>query len=299
LLHDLPVALEVIGNATGCSVGGATLSINLKAHRLGKRAVLCADLVTASGETKRCYVRLRPTASPEGASAFARHRIIASQLSAATGIRTPAALHFDAEWGAAIYSDVQGASPDFAETHNSGAATRVGGALAALRVHGPMAGNDWRAKDEIAGLMQWSELIGTYLPERQGAFDAALQWVAEHLTRLRDVDARPCHRDFHEGQILLTEGSCGVIDFDTWCRADPALDIGNFAAHIRLWELRTGGNAVVFAGEFLQAAIGSDSQLPSRAAVWQRAALLRLAAMLAFTSERTEVVDRLLLESSA
>ena len=43
----------------------------------------------------------------------------------------------------------------------------------------------------------------------------------------------PCHGDFYADQvILLPEGSVGVLDLDRACRAERALDLGLFLAHL-------------------------------------------------------------------
>ena len=124
--------------------------------------------------------------------------------------------------------------------------------------------------------------------------------MATELRSLPALQPRACHRDFHESQLLLSDAACGLIDFDTWCAADPALDAGNFAAHIRLWELRTGRDASAFEESFLAAAsMGMGEGFGARITVWRRAALLRLAAIYGFTSEPPEVVARLLSEAGA
>ena len=147
-------------------------------------------------------------------------------------------------------------------------------------------------------LEHWSLIIRSYLPVLENQFDAALGRVANQINDLPRIEAQACHRDFHEGQLLLTRVTCGLIDFDTWCAADPALDTGNFAAHIRLWELRTGGDASAFEQDFLAASsIGMGERFAARAAIWKRAALLRLAAIYAFTSESPKIVTQLMVEA--
>jgi aminoglycoside phosphotransferase (APT) family kinase protein len=44
-----------------------------------------------------------------------------------------------------------------------------------------------------------------------------------------------CHGDFTPAQLLLQDGVIrGLVDFDTVCWADPALDVGRFLAHTDL-----------------------------------------------------------------
>ena len=39
--------------------------------------------------------------------------------------------------------------------------------------------------------------------------------LTEDLLSLRTLRPVPCHRDLHEGQILMHQGSVGLLDFDT------------------------------------------------------------------------------------
>jgi Ser/Thr protein kinase RdoA (MazF antagonist) len=44
-----------------------------------------------------------------------------------------------------------------------------------------------------------------------------------------------CHGDFTPSQILLTDDAvCGVVDFDTACWSEAAMDLGRFLAHLDL-----------------------------------------------------------------
>jgi thiamine kinase-like enzyme len=50
------------------------------------------------------------------------------------------------------------------------------------------------------------------------------------------------HRDFYPDQVLIRpDGRLYLLDFDLYCMGDPALDIGNFMAHLTEYSLRTTG----------------------------------------------------------
>ncbi len=51
------------------------------------------------------------------------------------------------------------------------------------------------------------------------------------------------HRDFYADQIIVNGRLLYLLDFDLYCKGDPALDIGNFIAHITEFSLRTFNNA--------------------------------------------------------
>jgi hypothetical protein len=42
------------------------------------------------------------------------------------------------------------------------------------------------------------------------------------------------HGDFSPSQLLFSSDQCSLIDFDTICQAEPALDLGQFLAYLRL-----------------------------------------------------------------
>jgi thiamine kinase-like enzyme len=50
------------------------------------------------------------------------------------------------------------------------------------------------------------------------------------------------HRDFYPDQILVDHNRLWLVDLDLCCQGDPALDIGNFIAHITEQSLRETGN---------------------------------------------------------
>lgn len=47
------------------------------------------------------------------------------------------------------------------------------------------------------------------------------------------------HRDFYPDQILVDGARLYLIDLDLYCQSNPALDIGNFIAHLIEYSLRT------------------------------------------------------------
>lgn len=50
------------------------------------------------------------------------------------------------------------------------------------------------------------------------------------------------HRDFYPEQIIVDGDRLYLLDLDLYCQGDPALDIGNFIAHISEYSLRALGH---------------------------------------------------------
>lgn len=94
------------------------------------------------------------------------------------------------------------------------------------------------------------------------------------------------HRDLYDAQVLVQpDGGLYLIDLDDMARGDPMLDLGNFAAHLRLishWErrpeklLRVQGRLL---REYARATATPAAELSRRFTWYESAALGRLAAI--------------------
>jgi len=69
-------------------------------------------------------------------------------------------------------------------------------------------------------------------------FDCCLQ-LSEQLPKVTEV---PIHRDFYHDQLLIDADKLYLLDLDLMCYGDPALDIGNFVAHVQEQCLRVYGD---------------------------------------------------------
>ena len=55
------------------------------------------------------------------------------------------------------------------------------------------------------------------------------------------------HRDFYHDQVIVDNNSrVYLVDLDLFCKGDPALDIGNFTAHLEEYSLRIFGDTKMF-----------------------------------------------------
>lgn len=116
--------------------------------------------------------------------------------------------------------------------------------------------------------------------------------IAEVTVALDDGAASPrdgmiglIHRDLHDKQIMWDPVSGpGLLDVDTACRGERALDLGNLRAHAR-WRIEQGlwtsAEAAVVIDEIARvaSAVGID---PARVSAYEQATLIRLACVYAF-----------------
>jgi Ser/Thr protein kinase RdoA (MazF antagonist) len=92
---------------------------------------------------------------------------------------------------------------------------------------------------------------------------------------------RPVHRDFYHDQLLVDGGRLAVLDFDDAAMSEPAVDVANFLAHLRLLALEqpVRADAVHTAARaFRERCHDLDEGLdPSLVLLLESATLLRLA----------------------
>lgn len=285
LLHDPAWAAEQLGMA---GLDPAS-DVQLVSHRLGKRAVL-----RITGRTGTQYARLRPVTSGSGEAAYQRHVALWSALDATPGLTAPRPLGFVTEWGLALFSALPGAPPVFRGVPGYRATRAV---MAALQVLQGLAidTDQHSAADELAILDAWADRTKSVFPEVARRLRDPLARLAEDLLELKTLDPVLCHRDLHEGQILLDDTGVGLLDFDTLRLGDPALDVGNLQAHLVLSGL-IGGRST---RAFLTAMNTAVPHLSlKRIAIWRKAALLRLAMIYAFSSTPTQVISALIDEAA-
>lgn len=88
------------------------------------------------------------------------------------------------------------------------------------------------------------------------------------------------HRDFYDKQVLSGEKKTVLLDCDTLALADPALDYGNFVAHLHWRGLQypdCAGLILEGIAQFRDEYVDHSIEFHNRALWWTKATLLRLA----------------------
>jgi hypothetical protein len=102
--------------------------------------------------------------------------------------------------------------------------------LAALHRSGAQYGKSYAWEEEFAEVRAAVDQLGGAIPRLAGVAEPLLARLealaAEHLA---DPTA-PSHSSFRPAQVLLYRGKIGFIDFDSFCQAEPALDLALFLA---------------------------------------------------------------------
>jgi aminoglycoside phosphotransferase (APT) family kinase protein len=147
--------------------------------------------------------------------------------------------------------------------------------------------------DEAGKAAKRATLIEGYVPELAPEVRRTAGELCDALAALPSDTLRPGHGSYKLSQLLVRAGEVFLVDFDQFCLADPALDVGYFLAYLRpagLWYRRNGRRAWfeaaadAFRSAYLErlaergesAATGAG--IAGRAPVFEAALLLKIAA---------------------
>lgn len=173
------------------------------------------------------------------------------------------------------------------------------GVARGVRVNGP-AVHDAQAEARV--LLDWVRRAQPYGPPAEGWAEAC-EHAARRLLRLDAPHGgpSPIHRDLHDKQLLWDAASGpGLLDTDTACAGDPAVDLGNLRAHARWRRIQrrwtAEQSAVVIAR--VDAAAPEVGCSPRRLAVFEDAALLRLSCVYALRPSWRRTVSALVAAGS-
>jgi Phosphotransferase enzyme family len=136
-------------------------------------------------------------------------------------------------------------------------------------------------------------LIEGYVPALAPEVRRTAGELCDALTTLPSDTLRPAHGSYKLSQLLVRDGAVFLVDFDQFCLADPALDVGYFLAYLRpagLWYRRNGRRAwfEAAADAFLSAYLqrltergesaATCAGIAGRAPVFEAALLFKIAA---------------------
>ena len=125
---------------------------------------------------------------------------------------------------------------------------RAARALAELHTSGLDTGDrSPRTGAEEAGkAAKRARTIEQYVPELTPVVREVSDALCATLAGLPADTLRPGHGSYKPSQLMVRDGAVFLVDFDQFCLADPALDVGYFLAYLRpagLWYGRAGRRA--------------------------------------------------------
>jgi thiamine kinase-like enzyme len=101
--------------------------------------------------------------------------------------------------------------------------------------------------DELSLLDRYLGEVIRIEPQWSSRVHRVLASCRELASTIEPVSHATVHGDFYHDQLIVHDGRLYVIDFDLYSRGDPALDIGNFVAHLTELAQRTTGNPLLLA----------------------------------------------------
>jgi hypothetical protein len=168
-------------------------------------------------------------------------------------------------------------------------------ALAELHTSGVDTGDLSRrtGADEAGKAAKRAGLLERYVPELAPVVGQVTGALCRALADLPTDTLRPGHGSYKPSQLMVRDGAVFLVDFDQFCLADPALDVGYFLAYLRpagLWYHRAGRRAwfeaaaEAFLSTYLHRlaergeSTATCAGIAGRAPVFEAALLLKIAA---------------------
>ncbi len=221
-------------------------SARLVRHKPGRRALVQYDVTTGAGADLSVLGKLRARGLDRTAL-----RVQDALVRSGFGEAAPDAIRVPATLGAIpkLFLWLQRKVPGTPLTAGLGQpgdvalCERVATALHKLHVTPVATSRHHRVADEV-------ELLCERLLPPFALTHPELAWRSERLaaacrrlgTTIPDTPLCGIHRDFHPDQVLVDGARMWLVDFDLYCQGHPALDAGNFIAHLTELALRRHGD---------------------------------------------------------
>jgi hypothetical protein len=148
-------------------------------------------------------------------------------------------------------------------------------------------------QDELKLARRYLDLVELLLRNKLSDLAQCLAELEKCVDFMGGFNRRSLHRDYHDNQILLDEEHAVILDLDQVGEGDPAIDVGNFLAHIdfRLAYHHSAEDVTPYAEEFLSAyGVSPGSALRRRVAFAHAVSLLRNCCLYVFLPGRLQAL---------
>jgi ABC-type multidrug transport system fused ATPase/permease subunit/thiamine kinase-like enzyme len=88
--------------------------------------------------------------------------------------------------------------------------------------------------DDLSALQQEIDVVQRITPELGARFQSWLERIESYAEESDPLRLCFSHGDYTYAQLIFDGQQSGLVDFDTVCQAEPALDIGQFLAYLRV-----------------------------------------------------------------
>jgi ABC-type multidrug transport system fused ATPase/permease subunit len=114
------------------------------------------------------------------------------------------------------------------------ATAECGGIAAALHSSGIQGGAARLLADELATVHARLAALERVSPELARLLRGRMAAIAHEAVAVDPLPLRFSHGDFTPSQVVFDHDRPGLLDLDTLCQAEPALDVGRFCAYLRV-----------------------------------------------------------------
>jgi aminoglycoside phosphotransferase (APT) family kinase protein len=225
---------------------------------------------------------------------------------AADGIKIPHPYGYVSELQMLLLEDIAGTPLKRSLSSPELAAHLRAAARALAKIHGCSlrVTRSYAVEERLATLKRGVARAAQVCPDLTEPFEVSLGRILASAAGVHCPEPVLVHRDFQYNQVLLGREQDGpvpavtVIDFDTLCHGDPAIDVGNFLGHLR-WQ----GFLLAWPEEDVRQHVDAflagyhprmPSDLAGRVDFHYRASLLRIACLASLRPARRHLAAALL-----
>ena len=157
----------------------------------------------------------------------------------------------------------------------------AGTSTAAMHASGIQGGRLRTFADELEGLEEYTSMVAKINPKLEARFRQTMAELADMAHSLPEPPTVPAHGALRTDQFILQGDHLVMIDMDSFCRSNPARDLGNFLAYMCWKAIRQPEHAafVEQAGQsFLGGYLDSGGEVDDLwLGLYQAASLLKIA----------------------
>ncbi len=275
--------------------------VNLVRHKPGRRAILRYGLQGSPHRPGVERVYGKTFASERGPRVCEITRAVVAARACGPDVRLPDVVGYLPDLKLLVQREVPGEPVGRVLLHGDELLVRhIADALHAFHTSGLDLGRRHDPAKELDPLLGRVEGLGAACPSLDAAARRCLATVQAGREAF-DWRWRPVHRDFYHDQVLVGSDGLAVIDVDDAAMSEPAVDVANFAAHLRLLALQELGDSSGLAGvraAFVDRSLGLDPDLDRGLLRFlEGATLLRLAAIHQPRDRGEWLAGRLLVEA--
>jgi phosphotransferase family enzyme len=230
--------------------GAAVRAIRAVRYKPGRRCLIEYDIELPSSELVSLVAKARARGADRATFDLMRElRRRGFDDHSADGISVPEPIAIIPELGLWLQRKIGGVQATHGLAAANGVALACRLAEAAHKLHRAAvpARREHAMADELRILHDCLHALATQRPDWAPRLERLLAACARVAAATPLPEMRGIHRDFYPDQVMVDGDRLYLLDFDLYCRGDPALDIGNCIGHITEQAVRTRRDPRAFA----------------------------------------------------